>query len=403
MVEDSNDKIVVAGYSTNATDGRDMAVWRYTSAGVLDTSFGNGGVIIFNGEGDGLDEASAVLLDASDNIIVAGYVTNANGDSDMAVWRFTPSGIPDTGFGEDYDADTIPDGYTIYNSGLGNDDFAADITLDASGRILVTGATPTVPEYDMTVLRLTAAGKVDTTFGTGGKVKPMGGTTTTGGNAITLDASGRMLIAGYYWNNDTGNADLCLWRLTADGALDATFGEDYDLDVSATPDGYVLHDNAGGAAGNDYGYDVAIDANNNILITGESAAQGISPDMTVWRFTSSGVLDTTFNSKGFVTLNSAAGADYDAGQAITLDLQGRIVVTGSSWDTNINSYMVLWRINSSGAFDSNFGDNGVVTITGPGGDDVGKDVIVDTSGDILVTGTREINSLDMAIWRYFSD
>jgi uncharacterized delta-60 repeat protein len=44
VVVDSQDRVVVAGYSSNGSND-DFAVARYTSAGDLDTTFGTGGKV----------------------------------------------------------------------------------------------------------------------------------------------------------------------------------------------------------------------------------------------------------------------------------------------------------------------------------------------------------------------
>ncbi len=110
--------------------------------------------------------------------------------------------------------------------------------------------------------------------------------------------------------------------------------------------GFATHDSAAGGGGQDEGHGVAIDNLGRIVVTGfgENANGPDNRDMAVWRYTDSGVLDTSFNGTGFVVDDSATGGDFeDHGYAITLDAQGRIVVAGDSTGNALD--MAIWRIN----------------------------------------------------------
>ena len=57
-----------------------------------------------------------------------------------------------------------------------------------------------------------------------------------------------------------------------------------------------------------------------------------------------GILDTDFSSDGLVINDSAAGgSSHDAGNALTLDSSGRILVAGYSYNASDNADMVIWR------------------------------------------------------------
>lgn len=337
---DSNGKIVVAGFSTNAAGNTDVVVARFNTDGTLDNTFGgdvnpaNGtpdGFVVVDTSGAGsLDEGNAMVLDSSDNIYVAG-TTNAAGTNDMALWKFTSAGALDTSFAGG-------PGYLSY--GTGGADAAYDVAIDGNGKLLVTGAAG-----GMAIWRVTAAGVSDTAFNGTGVAVDTGGT----GKSIAIDADGNILVAGDMVV--TGNLnDMALWRYTSAGVLDTSF---------AAPNGYVTHDGAGINHSNDYdyGYGVAIDAAGNILVTGSTVSTisgSVRRDMVVWRFTSAGVLDTTFGDDvdpadlvpdGYFTHNAAAGANSDdQGKAIAIDVLGRPVIVGDSINVSNNSDMAIWRL-----------------------------------------------------------
>ncbi len=343
---DSNGKIVVVGHSASADGDYDLVVARFLSDGRLDMTFG-GDVNPLDGSPDGFvvidvsgsasaEEGNAVVLDADDNIYVAGN-TNAAGDNDMTVWRFTPAGALDTSFAGGA-------GYLSYDSG--GADAAKALTMDTYGNLLLTGEAG-----GMAIWRVTPAGVSDTAFNGSGVAVSAGV-----GYGITTDANGNILVAGSIVISGNLN-DMALWRYTSSGVPDTTFGGDYDID--GTPDGYVTHDGAGLDSSNDfdYGYGVAVDAAGNLLVTGSSVAThsgSVKPDMVVWRYTTAGVLDSAFGDDvnpvdgtpdGFFTHNGAAGGNnVDQGKAIVIDALGRVVVAGESSAANDKTDMAIWRL-----------------------------------------------------------
>ena len=70
---------VVPGGKSN-----DLAILRYTSAGVIDSSFGNNGVTTFsNAQGKG------IAIKTTGEIVVTGWFNNGS-EYDMALWQFVP-------------------------------------------------------------------------------------------------------------------------------------------------------------------------------------------------------------------------------------------------------------------------------------------------------------------------
>lgn len=337
---DSNGKIVVAGFSTNATGNTDVVVARFNTDGTLDNTFGGDvnpadstpdGFVFVDSSGVGsTDQGNAMVLDSSDNIYVAG-TTNAAGTDDMALWKFTSAGVLDTSFAGGQ-------GYLRYDAG--GVDAAYDVAIDGSGNLLVTGAAG-----GMAIWRVTAVGVSDTAFNGTGVAADTGGT----GKSIAVDADGNIVVAGDRVDTDL-DSDMALWRYTSDGILDTSF---------AVPNGYVAHDGAGinSSGDHDYGHDVVIDAAGNILVAGAvySNISGIVRlDMAVWRFTSAGILDTTFGDDvdpadfipdGYFTHNAAAGTNNsDQGKAMALDALGRPVIVGDSISVSNGADMVIWRL-----------------------------------------------------------
>jgi uncharacterized delta-60 repeat protein len=157
ITTDTNGRIIVVGDAYNSAGNWDMVIWRLNTNGTLDTTFGgdvnpadgtpDGFVIHDNvAGGGGTDRGNSVAIDSSGRILISGTSLNNAADSDMIVWRFNADWTLDTTF--DTDGIVIDD-----NVISGNDDQGTSITIDASGKILVTGSTSDGIDADMAIWR----------------------------------------------------------------------------------------------------------------------------------------------------------------------------------------------------------------------------------------------------------
>jgi uncharacterized delta-60 repeat protein len=137
---DNFGKIVVAGWSMNAGGNFDMVLWRFNDDGSLDTTFNNPNGFIVHGNaagGNSDDQASAVAIDKINRIVVVGWSKNADATSnyDMVVWRYNTAGALDTanfngsGF--------VVHGKA---AGTNKHDLATGVAIDGIGRIVVAGS-----------------------------------------------------------------------------------------------------------------------------------------------------------------------------------------------------------------------------------------------------------------------
>jgi len=96
----SDQSIVVTGGSHNSSDN-DIMVVRFDASGILDQTFGNNGIVLLDG-GD-YDRGYGVDLDSLGNILVTGLRTQPeteDTDYDIPVFRLDPNGVLDTSFGD---------------------------------------------------------------------------------------------------------------------------------------------------------------------------------------------------------------------------------------------------------------------------------------------------------------
>jgi uncharacterized delta-60 repeat protein len=397
---DSTGRILATGYSYSSTGGYDMVIWRYTDAGQLDTSFGNGtGFVVHNGAAGEIsqDLGYSITLDPTGRILVTGYSYNGPRDF-MVIWRYTDTGQLDTSFGNGT-------GFVVHNGAAGENggDSGQSVALDPTGRILVAGFSHNnAGNPDMVIWRYTDTGQLDTSFGygTGFVVHngAAGGDHDDRGQSIVLDSTGRILVTGYSYRSE-GNFDMTIWRYTDTGQLDTSFGNGA---------GFVVHNGAAEGNYDDFGYSTSLDPTGRILVTGESDNGAGNRDMVIWRYTDTGQLDTSFGNGGIVVHNGAAGGNgNDSGYSITFDPTGRILVTGES-DNGAGYYdMVIWRYLDTGQLDTSFGNGGIVVhngAAGGNGNDSGYSITFDPTGRILVTGESDngAGNPDMVIWRYLA-
>jgi uncharacterized delta-60 repeat protein len=121
----------------------------------------------------------------------------------------------------------------------------------------------------------------------------------------------------------TGSSSLALARFRTDGTLDPTFGSG-GLVVATAPRAIGPSGQFSGGGG---GKSVAEDAAGRLVVTGGMMGLG-HIDVALVRFTAGGALDPTFDGDGWVRTDISG--DYDMGEAVAIQGDGRIVVAGTS-------------------------------------------------------------------------
>jgi uncharacterized delta-60 repeat protein len=197
-------KIVAVGVS-----GGNFAVLRFLPAGSLDARFGSGGIAVADFSPLTDDEPYGVALQTDGKIVLAGVAGGAFG-----LARFLPSGRPDPGFG---------------NAGLVTTDVrpvccwdvAFDVALQTDGRILAAGASVPVAGGsggDVALARYLPDGRLDRSFGGDGIVVTDAGTGQDSSFEIALEPDARIVLAG-----QSGDR-FGMLRYLPDGRLDPSFG-----------------------------------------------------------------------------------------------------------------------------------------------------------------------------------
>jgi uncharacterized delta-60 repeat protein len=185
------------------------------------------------------------------------------------------------------------------------------------------------------------AADVDTTFGTAGlATTQFNGYGLSGAYATALQGDGKLIAAGYSASNSVATF-AAIARYNTNGTLDTTFGtgglEQFSI-------GTYVRVNA-----------IALQSDGKIVLAG--AIQNSSGlQFMVARLTTSGALDTTFNSTGYETFT--VSQYLDVANCVAIQSNGQIVVGGQ--DSGGISDFALARLNANGGLDATFGTGGVV-------------------------------------------
>lgn len=347
-------RIVTAGQDALG----DFALARYTTSGVLDTSFNGTGKVTTTPSGSCSGQARALALQADGKIVVAGAsCPNFTSTRNFTIYRYNTDGSLDTSFG---------------SSGKATVNFYAGAS--EAYAVAVQGSSIWVAGYagsGFALARLTSGGTLDYSFGSGtGTVTSAVGTSSAFANSLAIQADGKPVLAGYA---SSGGTVFALTRYTTSGALDATFGTG----------GKVLTNVAGTSAGNSsIATSLAIQSDGNIVAAGyaKSTSAGYYRFAAV-RYTSTGALDSYFGS-GTGKVLTAIGSGDAIGSDVAIDANGGIIVGGYS---NAGSYrqLTLNRYDPFGNQDASFGP--VATTVGSANAAV-QGLAIQSDGKIVVAG-----------------
>ncbi len=248
-------------------------------------------------------------------------------------------------------------------------DYGMSVNVQPEGKIVVAGISQEEgSDGDFSLIRLNADGTLDTSFNGTGKVTVPVGTSHDVGRSVTVQPDGKIVVAGYSFNGNDN--DFSLIRLNADGTLDTSFNLTGKLLVPL------------GTAG-DLGYSVTVQPDGKIVVAGHSAS-ATGTDFSLIRLNADGTPDTSFNGTGELLVPVGTGS-YDYGQSVTVQPDGKIVVSGYSID-DAGSDFSLIRLNADGTLDTSFNGTGKAVLPVGTAYDGGYCATVQADGKIVVAG-----------------
>ncbi|HKQ74608.1 MAG TPA: hypothetical protein VJ810_13030 [Blastocatellia bacterium] len=212
LVLQSNGKIVVAGTAIYQSlpdpipVNRSLIV-RINEDGSLDSSFGTSGYVVTN-----IWNSQPGPSEGFSNLVIQGngkMVASSQGNGLLSrVVRFFANGERDMTFGSN----------GVFDSAFAEVNQA--LALQPDGKVVIAVYGASISNHYGLLVRLTADGILDSTFGQGGKTAadPLAS-----GPAVGLQEDGRLVVAGGM-NSNSSTSSFRLSRYQSDGSLDTSFG-----------------------------------------------------------------------------------------------------------------------------------------------------------------------------------
>lgn len=407
-----------AAGSLYVCDGLNDRIKKYTSTGVIDTSFGTNGIFGFEPPNE-FGDVRAICFDGSGNF----YVADSNNDR---VVKYSSTGVQDTSFDEGNGNGVVDDSFgnvydvaigwhsgteyiyvcdqmnnyvTRYDINNGNKDsgfeiyvpdnhFPSAIAIDQNNNIFVSVCYTTEGNTTQEIRKYDSTGTQDNTFQTAsGQVDEPAG--------LYIDSSDRVYVA------DRVNDRVI--RLKSDGSLDTDFASSGVLGGTegSAPEQFISPADVTVDETNGYLY-VADSANYRvkkyILTNGGSTTtctldtsfdgdgiigglRGTEPDQMyhpasvtacpdggyivcetsgdrIKKYTEEGVLDTSFSGDGIIGMRKElGGTEFDYPGEVAVDSTGYVYVADGD-HSGIKKY------NSTGVLTNDFGGDGMLTYAG---------------------------------------
>jgi uncharacterized delta-60 repeat protein len=249
-----------------------IALVRLTTNGTPDTSFGTSGngtvYSAFNLLTNNEDFCNCLSIQTDGKIVSGGVNSLISGLSQtLSVSRFTTGGILDTTF----NSSGVTPGWLIIPNNFPslsyNYNFSSGIGINSVGQIIISSyITKTSGEQCFGLAAVTSSGTLDTSFGTLGQTildlsltyNLTGTAFSNGANALALQSDNKIVITGGFLNTTTSAEGFSLARFDTSGTLDSTFG--------LAGLGYILSDLD--SPNTEVGYSVAIQSDGKVLIGG---------------------------------------------------------------------------------------------------------------------------------------
>lgn len=276
----SDGRIVVLGY----WQGSSAKICRLLANGSkIDSSYG------VNGYVSNTFTPRQILLQPDDKALTAAPLNHA-----VLVQRLTTAGMPDSSFGLNSIA-VINDGSPQANvpnpltqvTGIG---------LMPDGRMVVGAngydSVAAAPAYVSMAIRLLPDGRPDSSFGGDGRVFVAAANNALGGDCMSLQPDGKVLLGGVPWTAS---------RFNMDGSMDTGFNHTGQINLGFEPT------------------QMAVQADGRILIGGRCGAIVSFTDFCIARLGPDGRIDSSFGTNGFFVMDYMNGMNIMSSMVLQPD------------------------------------------------------------------------------------
>jgi uncharacterized delta-60 repeat protein len=310
-----NGDIVVAGRSTDPAQQHELALVRFKSNGVLDSSFGTAGIVLDARKSNAT--GLALVIGPDDKIAVLGASNWSSGSGIAFLERFNTDGTPDPGFG-DGGQPVLP--FSNVPAAL-----RGGLALDASGNMVVAGIeNASSSSSTIKVARITPAGQPDLSFGTNGLaitvIQPFD-YLPINVQGVAIDPSRGIVVAGTAETFEGSPSSSAFWATRYDqfGKLDASFNNGSLQFVSFPPSGPVTFSECSS---------LALEPDGKVVLAGETPATpdgSAQENIALARLNTDGTLDESFGEGGQVVEDNGGGELSSELPSVLVQPDGNIV------------------------------------------------------------------------------
>jgi hypothetical protein len=285
--------------------------------------------------GTGDDICNSIAVDNAGNVYSTGsFSGTADFDPGPAVFNLTAAGLDDI-----FISKLDPSGNLVWAKRIGGvgSDFGFSITLTPTGEVLVTGWFSSTADFDpgAATVNLTSAGQDDVfiaKFDAAGNyvwAKKIGSNNTDRGSSITTNATGEIFLSGLFYSTvdfDPGNGIV---NISSKGSSDV-----FVLKLSSSGN-YIWAKTTGGLS-NEGATSIALNSQGELYILGVfngPNASDFDPGSGVYTLTSTNneadIFILKLNASGDFVWAKKIGMDgNDAGRDLAVDPSGNVCITG---------------------------------------------------------------------------
>ena len=340
-------KIVAGGMANSGTLNYGWTLYRFQSNGINDPSFAGDGCIDETYIGG--SAVTNIALQTDQKIVEFGYW-----GINSVVKRWNSDGTSDLSFGT-YGEVLLDFGWN-------------DMEIFQDDKIIITGEVWLNQSWSPGVICLDTYGNALQSFGEEG-ICDIPDTSIAKLHYSALQTDDKILVLGH---NYDGNRFI-IARITADGIIDSTFGLN-GIESYQFWSGYLEP------------LDMITDPVDNILITGKVTINNVE-DPFIMRLTADGLLDSTFNQDGYLSLSY--GSDFfEYWNTIAVQEHKKIALGGASDDS-----LLLCSFLDNGSIDSAFGNCGVVKDLFGDYKTRINDIAIQEDGKIVATGACDADHI----------
>jgi uncharacterized delta-60 repeat protein len=353
IVTDANGNVLVTGKSdtdASAVVNDDIVIIKFDAAGVEQWTRTAGGSSNLE------DGGYSLVTDTAGNAIIAGKADNSLTRLDGALLKYDPAG--NLLFNKNYNGD----------GDFSDNSFV--VKTDPAGNVFIAGYTfATDHNRDILIRKYDSGGNLLKSYQYNGTKSDEDEIAD-----LVIDATGNIYAAGFTKSSGT-SSDFITIKL--DNNLDTLWMRFYNYTVNES----------------DKAVSIALDANNNVYVTGYSDN---NPSDTVDSYD---IVTIKYNSAGTSQwtnrYNPPANGD-DKPVEVSVDQNGNTVVSGTSWNGSSDD-MVTLHYDPTGQVQWILNYNGTAN-----GNDKAAAMVLDSNGNIYVTGSSfsGINYDDYATIKY---